>query len=261
MNVGDMALKRRAAYIVRGLELESGDRVLDLGCGNGYYLYLLNKLNSKLELIGVDKDNKALKSAKDKVGINIKLVLSDAKKLPFKDNSFDKILASEVIEHIEDEKKFLVEIYRLLKPKGILILTTCNIDYPFFWDPVNWVLQRIFKKHIKSGFWAGVWNQHLRLYDINQLQEMLISVKFKIEDIAPLTFWCIPFNHYIVNFIAKLFYAKKLPKTLYSGMNKFECNKQPLLVKICFWFVNLWDSLNDLIIVDKGVSIFIKVTK
>lgn len=261
-NVGDMALKRRARKIVEGLNLSDGDKILEVGCGNGYYLSLLTRLGVKTNLTGIDNDRLALKNAprfvQDK---KVKLMWADASKLSFPDNSFDKVVMSEVIEHVANEEAVLREVFRVLKKRGILALTTCNLDYPFFWDPVNWILQHFFKTHIKSGFWAGTWNQHLRLYKTSQIERLIKNAGFTIEQSESLTSWCLPFNHYAVNFIAKLFYANKLPKNLARGMNKFQNNKQPVLIRTAFFFVNLWDSLNDLLPSKSGVSIFVKARK
>lgn len=261
-NVGDMALKRRAKMIIGELELEDGNQVLEIGCGNGYYLSLLNRLGVGLDLTGIDRDERALKDARKFIGNNkVKLILANATKLPFPSNSFDRIIMSEVIEHVEDENATLSEAYRVLKTGGILSLTTCNIDYPFFWDPVNWTLQHLFKTHIKKGFWAGIWNQHDRMYNPEIISKLLKKTRFQIEKMEVLTGWCLPFNHYIVNFIAKLFYSNKLPKNLSQGMNKFQNNKQSIPVRTAFFVVNAWDSVNDLLPRDIGVSIYIKAKK
>lgn len=262
LTTGDMALKRRAGNITEGLELKYGERILEIGCGNGYYLSLLNRLEMKLNLVGIDNVQMALDDAKKFIFDNkVKLIFADASSLPFSNKTFDKIVMSEVIEHVKNEKKVLSEAYRLLKSGGIIALTTCNIDYPFFWDPINWILQHFFKTHIKSGFWSGIWSQHDRLYKRDNIQKMIEEAGFKIEICKSLTSWCLPFNHYIVNFIAILFYAGKLPKTLSSGMNKFRNNKQSWLVRFIFGFVNLFDRLNNFFPLKSGVSIFIKARK
>jgi len=260
--VGDIALKRRAKRIVEELDLKDKEKILEVGCGNGYYLNLLNKLGLNLTLVGVDNDGRALRDARKFIRDNrVKLILADANKLPLEGNSFDKVIISEVIEHVESEQKVLSEIYRVLKPRGIMVLTTCNIDYPFLWDPVNFCLQRLLKTHIKSGFWAGIWNQHLRLYKINTLNELIKRSKFKIEESEFLTRWCLPFNHYLVNFVARLFYQGSLPKGISKGLNKFEKEKGSLLVRTIFWLVNTYDHLNDLFPGKNGVSIFVKTRK
>lgn len=260
--VGDMALKRRARRIVEELELKDRDKILEVGCGNGYYLNLLNNLGLDLTLVGLDNDARALKDAKKIIENNkVKLFLADAGNLPFDDNSFDKVILSEVIEHIENESQVLSEINRVLNPGGAMVLTTCNVDYPFLWDPVNFCLQRLLKTHIKTGFWAGIWNQHLRLYRINALNKFIKKSKFKVEVSEFLTRWCLPFNHYLVNFIARLFYQGSLPAGISKGLNKFKKEKGSTPVRFILWIVNIYDSLNDLFPGRNGVSIFVKARK
>lgn len=260
--VGDMALKRCARNIVEELELLDGDKILEIGCGNGYILSLLNRLDMKLKLVGVDRDKRALSDAKKFIANKeVELIYASAENLPFRNNSFNKIVMSAVIEHVDNDKKVLEEAFRILKKDGILTLTTCNINYPFLWDPINWILQHFFHTHIKLGFWAGIWNQHERLYRKEQIEKMLKQAQFKIDVSQLLTFWCLPFNHYIVNFIAILFYNGRLPRVLSTGMNKFKNNKQSRLVKILFAVVNLIDTMNDLIPLNSGVSIFIKAKR
>lgn len=260
--VGDMALKRRAKRVIEGLDLQDGDKVLEVGCGNGYYLSLLNRLEVKLNLVGIDNDLPALKDAAKFIGDKkVKLILADASKIPFTANTFDKIVMSEVIEHVENEEDVLKEVFRVLNKEGVLTLTTCNIDYPFFWDPINWILQHIFNTHIKAGFWAGIWNQHTRLYKKEYIEKLIKQTGFKIDRAEAITNWCLPFNHYIVNLIAKLFYSNLLPKNVSAGMNKFKNNKQPALINLGFKMLNFFDKLNDLFPGNNGVSIFVKTRK
>lgn len=260
--VGDMALKRRAKKVIQSLNLKYGEKVLEVGCGNGYYLSLLNRLGLNLNLTGIDNDQMALNDATKFIGDEkVKLMLVDAIKLPFKDSSFDKVVMSEVIEHVQDEEGVLKEVRRVLKKNGLLTLTTCNINYPFLWDPINWTLQHLFNTHIQRGFWAGIWNQHIRLYKKEQIEKLVKNIGFDIEQSESLTSWCLPFNHYIVNLIAKLFYSNKLPKTISSGMNKFKNNRQSTLVRFTFWIVNTFDRLNGIAPGENGVSIFLKARK
>ena len=261
-NVGDMALKHRAKKIILGLDLQNGDEILEVGCGNGYYLNLLNRLGMNFKLTGLDNDKYSLADAVRFVSNKkVKLIYGFAEKLPFKNNSFDKIVMSEVIEHVRDEKLSLKEAFRVLKKGGILTLTTCNINYPFLWDPVNWILQHIFGIHIKAGFWAGIWNQHARLYKKITIEKLIKEAGFKIDSSEALTGWCLPFNHYIVNFVARLIYSRKLPKYFSSSLNKFRNDKQILSLKIIFKLVNFYDKLNDLMPRKIGVSIFVKAKK
>ncbi len=62
-HTGDVALRRRAYWIVKNLNPRSGDRILDVGCGDGYYLFLLDNFDLNFRLVGIDVDEKALASA------------------------------------------------------------------------------------------------------------------------------------------------------------------------------------------------------
>lgn len=111
---------------------KSDARLLDLGCGIGLTLSILSQEFPKS--IGCDIDEKALRATRiilKEVGVKIPLVLYDGKILPFKDNSFDLVTLIEVIEHVEDPELMLKEIKRVLKPDGLLHVTTANKWWPY----------------------------------------------------------------------------------------------------------------------------------
>ncbi len=264
--VGDMALKRRARSIIESLNLKDGGMILDAGCGDGFYLHLLSNLGIDLKLTGVDINEEGLASAK----LNLKkedIVLIQAdlmKKLPFPSNSFDSIVVSEVVEHLQNDINGLKELYRVLKPGGALALTVPCRNYPFFWDPVNWLLEHLFNIHIKTGFWAGIWNQHLRLYSLVQINSRLRSAGFSIVKSEIQTFWCLPFNHHILNLGARLLTGGYLPDSIKYSVNKFSTGSKSRasLTNIFFIVVNMIDKLNDIFsIKSSGVSIFVKAEK
>lgn len=236
----DMALKRRAKRIIEELNPQNGDKILEAGCGPGYYLNLLSKLGTAYKLYGVDVDESALALAKKIPNTKEVLKADLAKQLPFKVNYFDKAILSEVVEHIPDDKKAFREVYRVLKPGGKLVITVPNINYPFMWDPINWLLEKITGKHIKQGFWAGIWSNHLRLYSSDQIKKTLKESKFSLVKLEVLTWWCLPFNH-------NLLYGDKLkllPKNLYRKAQK-NLHKKSLIKRIILKILNLNDSLNN----------------
>lgn len=263
-NTGDMALKRRARNIIQNLELKNSLKILEVGCGDGYYLHLLSNLGLKLNLTGTDFDKEGLIRARKNIGKNITLKFGDLmKNLPFESNSFDRVVMSEVAEHLPNDLTGLKEVKRVLKPGGILCLTVPCANYPFLWDPINWILEFFFDTHIKSGFFAGLWNQHLRLYNLSVISKVIKKAGFKIEKATSLTFWCLPFNHYLVNLVARGLASGKFSPEISRSLSKYEkVNKRPLLFEIAFLFVNLIDRLNDIIQPkDIGVSIFVKARK
>jgi SAM-dependent methyltransferase len=104
----------------------TGQRVLDVGFGNGLVLQHLR--DRYAERVGVDLalNRHALGLRKE----GIKVVKADvARGLPFKAASFDLVVSLDVIEHVFDPLSFLVELRRVLRPGGRLLLSTPNVRY------------------------------------------------------------------------------------------------------------------------------------
>jgi len=100
---------------------------LDLGCGTGYGSSFLVKKGAKT-VVGGDKSEKALFYAKScyksKQRKSLEFVYLNATSLPFLDSSFDVVISFELIEHLKNYERFLLEIKRVLKRGGVLILST-----------------------------------------------------------------------------------------------------------------------------------------
>ena len=107
------------------LEISNRSTILDLGCGKGRHLHKLYYF-SKCHVVGLDLSIEELKvtyqgfeqypDISEEKERKFSLMAGTAIKLPFKDNSFDNIICSEVLEHIEDFEKVIKEIYRISKP-------------------------------------------------------------------------------------------------------------------------------------------------
>lgn len=261
-NVGDMSLKRRAKMIIEELNPKLGEKIIDLGCGTGYYLFLLSNLYTNLDLYGFDNDQKAMQEAEEILSSkNIKFVTGDLHKMPFEENSFNKVVMSEVLEHVENDQQVLKETFRILKPGGLLVVSIPSKNFPFLWDPFNWILQHLFGMHINRGFWSGIWSGHLRLYDLKDLKKKFEMVGFKIEIAKELTYWCLPFNHYLVNAVARLLYDFKISSKIVDKISKFRSGNRPIIFDVGFKFVNLVDKLNEVYPQKRGVNVFIKARK
>lgn len=91
---------------------------LDVGCGTGAVLQWLN--THGFEATGLDMSDLALNFCKEKKLVAIKGL---ADQLPCPDNSFDLVTALDVLEHLDDDKKAVKEIYRVLKPGGVCVVT------------------------------------------------------------------------------------------------------------------------------------------
>lgn len=261
-NAGDMSLKRRARRIIEGINPKDGEKIIDLGCGTGYYLFLLSNLRINLDLTGFDNDIGAMEEAKAMLSFRkIKFVLGDLHRMPFKDNSFDKAVMSEVLEHVENDRQVLKEAFRILKKGGVLIISAPSKNFPLLWDPINWVLQRMFNTHIRKGFWSGIWSGHLRLYDLSKLKKKFAKTGFSVEIAEELTYWGLPFNHYLVNVVARLLYDVKISPKIADKISKFRPGKKPFIFSLMFRFVNWIDKLNEIFPQKTGVNILIKAVK
>lgn len=244
-NTGDMCLKRRAKLLLQELDPKIKDKILDVGCGDGYYLYLLSQLGN-FQLTGIDSDSDALKNAQKQINAkSLKLVRGDVTKMPFKANTFSKLVCSEVLEHLPDDKKGVMEMYRIMKKGGTLCITVPHWNYPFFWDPVNYILQRVFKTHVKAGFWSGVWNFHVRLYSVEELKNIVKQAGFKIEKIECLTHYGLPFNHYITNIGFRLRTAKIFPQNMKDSLSKFHPEGKRTFYSSVLDVINFLDRRNN----------------
>lgn len=113
-------------------DLVKGD-TLEVGCGVGRGIETL--IGNTTTFTGIDKNKSLTDSLKEKFPTVTFLNMSIPPFKGLEDNSFDTIVSLHVIEHIEDDKKFIDEIYRVLKPGGTAILSTPNKNLSFARNP------------------------------------------------------------------------------------------------------------------------------
>lgn len=104
-------------------ELVAGKTVLDIACGEGYGTALLAE--KALHITGVDIEKTVVDRARTKYTIpNIRFETGAVEKIPAPDHSFDVVVSFESLEHTDQQDAMLQEIKRVLKPGGLLILST-----------------------------------------------------------------------------------------------------------------------------------------
>lgn len=152
--------------------LAAGDVVLDLGCGEGRHV-IHAYLAADVIALGVDlsyrdlhiAQQRFLPFAQNSAQKSFSLQQADATRLPFADASIDKIICSEVLEHIPDYQAVLREIERVLKPGGILAVTV-----PRRWpEKICWWLSEAYHQ-VEGG--------HIRIFDGKQLRREIEQQAF-----------------------------------------------------------------------------------
>jgi len=145
--------------------ISQGKKVLDLGCGTGNIAWQIkNKINA--DLIGVDVSLAMLKVAKDK-SLEVICTDIDNQQLPFRDSSFDTVIAAYVIHQIKNLNFILSECYRVLRGSVLILLTSSR--------------RQIEEQHpiIKAFFPSYVDIDKGRFPDIDQIDYLLESLAFK----------------------------------------------------------------------------------
>jgi 2-polyprenyl-3-methyl-5-hydroxy-6-metoxy-1,4-benzoquinol methylase len=148
------------------LPLRAGTRVLDAGCGSGRHLCESFRTPG-VDVAGVDLKWDDLSKARgflslmagDREGRWL-VAQADVTSLPFSDGSFDVVICSEVLEHIEDNQTAVAELVRVLKPGGDLVVTVPR----FLPERICWTISRAY--HQAPG-------GHIRIYKKMELQHLL----------------------------------------------------------------------------------------
>lgn len=161
-------LKEQAIFDL--LKPQKGEEILDLGCGVGYFSTKISDMVSKC--YGVDIDLKSISWARQNSPCSF--IQGTAGRVPLKKESIDKVLFTDVIEHLEDDLTPLNEIARILKYQGEVVVTTASTEGVFAGSPLN----RLF--HDKSG----TPEYHYRLgYETANLKQLLNDSGFEVTDI------------------------------------------------------------------------------
>jgi SAM-dependent methyltransferase len=145
------------------LGLERGDRVLDLGCGGGRHAFEAARRGARV--VAADLDLAELKEVRNVFGALPEegwVTAGDATRLPFPDGAFDRVIASEVMEHIPDDRAAARELARVLRPGGTIAITVPS------WLPeqVCWALSEEYHAPFVEG-------GHVRIYTESELRKRL----------------------------------------------------------------------------------------
>jgi len=148
------------------LGLGAGDRLLDLGCGGGRHAFEAFRRGARVIAFDLDADEvrgaaELLSALYDEApSVRPGAVQGNALALPFEDASFERIIASEVLEHIPEDGAAMAELARVLKPGGVMAVTVPR----WFPERVCWALSDEY--HSNPG-------GHVRIYTSAELRKRL----------------------------------------------------------------------------------------
>jgi SAM-dependent methyltransferase len=150
--------------------IRPGNRVLDAGCGGGRHAFEVYRRGGRVvafdldagELGGVRGMFGAMSAAGEAPGDSSAAgaVSGDATSMPFRDNSFDRVIAAEILEHVLDDQRAMHELARVLRPGGLAAITVPA----FFPERICWTLSTEYHE-VPGG--------HVRIYTRVELEAKL----------------------------------------------------------------------------------------
>jgi len=190
-------------YIVRSLEKKS--KILDIGAGAGVFSIALARLG--LDITATNSIHNEIQQVQDaeffeNYGCDFAPLNLDKNRLPFADKEFDMVLCLHVLEHLKKPTTALVEIKRILKPGGILILMTPNGVVTSIYHTIRYANRVQGSEHVKE-------------YTPFELANMLTSIGFEIHNLE---------------YSSKMAFADVTgPKRLFVDSYSFFCNLFPII--------------------------------
>ena len=137
--------------VVSLLDLKENQRLLDLGCGTGWAVcYAASLVNDRGEFYGIDISSKMIAKAKANSSAykDVHFYQTAADQLPFENDFFDFIICSNSFHHYFNPDKVLLEVYRVLKPKGRLYIPDVTAD-GFIMRMVDKLAKKREQEHVK----------------------------------------------------------------------------------------------------------------
>lgn len=148
------------------LGIQPGDRILDAGCGTGRHACEIFRTLGA-DVVGVDLNRDDLRTAAFTLGSMEALTggswmisQADVTRLPFRDEAFDVVICSEVLEHVPENRTAVSELVRVLKRAGVIVVSVPR----FFPERVCWFLSSAY--HAEPG-------GHIRIYTQKELLALL----------------------------------------------------------------------------------------
>ncbi len=158
------------------LAIADGDRILDIGCGNGRHLAAFARRGG-IFVFGADRCGKDLIRSRNRMALEARmntvqsrwaLARADILDLPFDDSTFDLVVCAEVLEHIRNHRQAAAELSRVLKPGKSLVVSVPR----FFPERICWTLSRTY---------CSTSEGHVRIYRETELLRLMAGCGFTMQ--------------------------------------------------------------------------------
>ncbi|MDD5449069.1 MAG: class I SAM-dependent methyltransferase [Candidatus Omnitrophica bacterium] len=153
--------KRYVNLLTRLTQYRKNNAILDIGCGEGHFLCMAKEMNWNVK--GIELAEHAVKICQK---FNLDVTCSEFLESDLPSDHYDVVMMSEVLEHITRPKEYLVEVNRVLRTGGILIMTTPNFN----------CITRI----LLQAKWSLIHNEHLFYFTPASIKKMVSDTLFRI---------------------------------------------------------------------------------
>jgi len=161
---------KESGELLEGFKISESDTVLDVGCGEGHFAHFVAEQGAKVIL--ADTDIEKLQLARQRLSNtrsrSVHAFVTDTNPLPLADASVSKIIAMEVLEHVENPSTFMAEIYRVGRPGAQYLLSV-----------PGYVSERIQKKLAPEEYFEKP--NHIRIFSPDELEKLAVDAGLTIE--------------------------------------------------------------------------------
>lgn len=148
--------------------------ILDLGCGNGNILKILEE-KIDADLYGLDLSENMISQAKKNLKSEVNLTVGDSENLPYDNNKFDIVICNASFHHYTNPERALTEIKRILKKDGVFILGDPTGPFDWYLKVLNYFL-----KHSNSGDY--------KIYSQKEITQLLYSSGFEVQNFKKINY-------------------------------------------------------------------------
>lgn len=163
-------LQNDTGELVRGFAISAEDVVLDIGCGEGGYALFSARQRAEIILADVDADKLDTARARlEKEGArSVRTLVTDANPIPLADGVVSRVVAMEVLEHVEDPAQFMAELVRVARPGALFLLTVPDE-----------IIEGV-QKHIAPAVYFERPN-HIRIFKRGELEQLALEAGLSVE--------------------------------------------------------------------------------